>query len=121
MRQAIYDPSTFKKYIIADYVNKEHASHLDRQHEIIDWFKVLSLTHGLIGELYILRIFLTQSKTYKVVREKVYENCGVAIYVCNVTYWKELDKEDVRFHVYQKVGRKLFGAISRDNLWKPSG
>jgi hypothetical protein len=120
MRQAIDDASVLKRYLIADYVNKEHACHLDKLEDIAAWFKRLSLTHGLKGELYIVRISLTHEKTYSVDRVKIYENSGTTIYICNATYWEETDKEEVRFHVYQKLGKSLFGAINKDLLWLPS-
>lgn len=121
MRQAISDASAFKRYIVADYINKGHASHLNREEDIIHWFKNLSIIHGLTGEFYILRICLTQSRTYAVDRVKIYEDLSITIYLCNITYWAELDKEDVRSHVYQKIGKSLFGKINTSHLWMPFG
>mgnify|MGYP006283063061 CR=1 FL=1 len=119
LRRAIYDSSTFKRYFVADYVNKEHAIHLDSENEIIDWFKRLSLLHGLSGELYILRVSLSQSKIYQVERVQRFDDPGMSIYICNVTYWEELDKEETRFCVYKKLGRDIFGAINNGLLWRP--
>lgn len=121
LRQAIGDASALKKYIIADYVNKQHAVHLSSVNQIIDWFGRLSLLHGLSGELYIVRIFLSQERIYRVERVDKTVDSVITTAIFNVSYWEELDKEENRSFVYQKLGRDIFGLIGNRRLWTPPG
>lgn len=119
LRNVITDDTVFKRYILADYTNKEHASHLHEPQAIADWFSSISKLYKLSGELYIIRITLRPSRLFQLnIKE---HSCmdGVKVIICNVAYWSDLDNEECRDYVYRKIGRSIFGSLPNRSLWRP--
>ena len=119
LKQVWQDNSVMKRFIMADYVNKEHASFLHDSTEIADWFKGLQDRYLFMGELYIVRITLEQSKIYRMDAVAHAGGGQCQVFICNVRYWKGLDCEDQRNLVYGKIARSLFRDVDGMELWSP--
>lgn len=118
LKNVIVDDNILKRYVLADYTNKEFAIHLDKTPALIDWFFSISQLYRLSGELYIIRIELTSSRVFSL---NVKEACmpDIKVFICDVTYWADLDNEESRAYIYQKIGRSIFGSVPSNTLWRP--
>jgi len=119
LRKVLVDEPVLRRYVVADYTNKAFGSHLNKSEALIEWFVSLSQLYDLSGELYIVRMELNPSKVFDVdVKECSYSE-RFRVFICGISYWKDLDNEESRVYVYQKIGRTIFGAIPRNRLWEP--
>jgi len=119
LKDVMADGNIFKRYVLADYTNKEFAAHLHNPQALIDWFVSISQLFCLSGELYIIRMQLDSSKVFDL-RVKEYSCAsGVKVRLCDVSYWNDLDNEETRAYVYRKIGRSIFGLVPPAELWRP--
>ena len=117
LKNVIQDKSIIKRYIITDYTNKHHASHISSIPQVVNWFKALCTDNGLTGELYIVRITLEPNKIYQIEKNKESDLSGMKIYSISVKYWQDLDNKECRTSAYRKLGRFIFGPVEANMIW----
>lgn len=119
LREVWRDDSIVKRFVVADYVNKQHAIFLDNAPVVCNWFADLQQKYKFTGELYIVRLALEQSKMYSFKLDTDVFGGVLSVTRACISYWRELDCESQRGLVYRKIGRSLFGKFDRDKIWSP--
>ncbi|WP_115071185.1 DUF1796 family putative cysteine peptidase [Synechococcus sp. UW179B] len=110
------DKSCEKVFVLSDYINKQHCEFLDKK-DISEFLE--ETLDPVIGDysIVIIRIRLINDISYRdmmVTKDRK----GDRIQLFTVELPQSSDEESVRSHTYRLIGKKVFGNVSNDVLWR---
>ena len=110
------DQSCEKVFVLSDYVNKQHGEFLGKK-DIPEFIEETLCSVSGVYSIVIIRIHLTNiisSPDILLTRNRK----GDRTELVTVELPESYDDESIRSHTYKILGRKVFGNVAKEVLWR---